>query len=234
LKWAYGITTVPERQYNYLPKTIKSLKEAGFDKPTIFVDGVSGEFSIYELTVVYRSSKVLAFGNWLLSLLELWIRNPTADRFAIFQDDLITYKNLREYLDNCKLSDNTYWNLYTFPQNELLHSGPYGWFISNQRGRGALALVFSHSVVLKLLTDPRIMAKPRSKKNAHRSIDGVVVTTLSEHLKIREYVHYPTLVQHIGDCSSIGNRQHERPTSFLGEEYNALSLSSSSSENVHK
>lgn len=226
MKWAYGITTVPERQYNYLPKTVESLKKAGFDKPTLFVDGVSGEYEDYKLTVVYRSSKILAFGNWMLSLVELWIRNPTADRFVIFQDDIVAYRNLRQYLDNCELPDNNYWNLYTFPQNEVMHSGPYGWFISNQRGRGALALVFSKTVVLKLLTHPIIVAKPRAKQNPHRSIDGIVVTTLSENLSIREYVHYPTLVQHTGDCSSIGNRQHDRPNSFLGEDYDALSLSS--------
>ena len=224
MEWAYGITTVPDRLYSYLPKTIESLRLAGFDKPTLFVDGPCGEYETYNLPTVYRSRKILAYGNWLLTLMELWIRQPNANRFIIFQDDIVMYKNLREYLERFKMPDNQYWNLYTFPQNEALHSGPPGWFLSNQRGRGALALVFSNETVFKLLTNPLMIAKPKAKSNAHRSIDGVVVTTLSANLKIAELVHYPTLVQHIGDCSTIGNRQHPRPESFLGEEYNALDL----------
>jgi len=223
MNWAYAITTVPDRRYSYFPQTIESLKHAGFIRPTLFVDGPLGDYSEYKLAVVHRSSKILAYGNWLLTLLELWIRNPHADRFAIFQDDFITYRNLKEYLEQCDMPENVYWNLYTFPQNEVLHSGTPGWYLSNQRGRGAVALVFSNDVAFKLLTNPIIIAKPKATKNPHRSIDGTVVTSLTS-IKVREYVHFPTLIQHIGDCSSVGNIQHVKPESFLGEDYDATNL----------
>lgn len=227
MDWAYGITTVAERRYNYLPSTITSLKAAGFDNPMVFVDGPTGDYTEFgNLAIVHRSSKILAFGNWFLALLELWIRNPRADRFAIFQDDFITYKNLKTYLENCdNLEDNQYWNLYTFPQNEDLHKDKraYGWFLSNQRGRGAVALIFNNNLVYRLLTHPLLMNKPKEEKNPHRSIDGTVITAMWD-LKVSEVVHYPTLIMHTGDCSSIGNRQHDKPTSFLGEDFDAVKL----------
>jgi hypothetical protein len=39
LTWSYGITTVPKRQNSLLQRTVKSLGEAGFDHPHLFVDG---------------------------------------------------------------------------------------------------------------------------------------------------------------------------------------------------
>ena len=220
--WAYGITTVPERQYNYFPVTLASLKEAGFYTPTIFVDGSSGDYEKYDLPVVYRSSKIQAFGHWFLSFLELWIRFPRAERYALFQDDFITYKNLRWFLDKQELPEDSYWNLYTFPQNEEL-TKVGGWYASNQRGRGAVALVFGKEVAAKLISCRKMIDKPREAKNAHRSIDGTIIDSLGP-LGITELVHYPTLVQHIGDCSSIGNPQHEKPFSWQGADFDALQL----------
>lgn len=220
--WAYGITTVPERQYSYFPRTLESLRSAGFHSPTIFVDGSRGEYEKYGLPVVYRSSRIQAYGHWLLTLVELWIRNPRATRYAIFQDDFVTYRNLKAYLDTQVLPDNCYWNLYTFPQNEVLEN-TRGWRYSNQRGRGAVALVFGVEAVAKLLASRTMIDKPRQVRNPHRSIDGAVIDSFLK-LDIKEMVHYPTLVQHIGDCSAIGNPQHEKPYSWLGEEYDAMNL----------
>jgi hypothetical protein len=37
-------------------------------------------------------------------------------------------------------------------------------------------------------------------------------------------VHHPSLVQHTGDVSAMGNRPHQKASSFPGEEYDALTL----------
>lgn len=226
MSWAYGITTIPERRFKYLPRTIESLSKAGFDTPTLFVDGEPSDlYKEFELTTVFRSSQIRAYGNWILSLMELWIRYPRATRYAIFQDDIIVSNNLRQYLNKFPLTDRYYWNLFTFPQNEILKPPgiKHGWYPSNQRGRGALALVFSNNTVFRLLTSENIQAKPRAGRNPHRSIDGVVQTAATRK-KILEFVHYPTLVQHIGTCSSIGNPRHDRPESFKGEDYDLMEL----------
>lgn len=224
MNWAYGVITVPERRYKYLPKTLESLKQAGFRTPTLFVDGHLGSFKEFNLPIVKRYSRIHAFGNWILALLELWIRNPRADRFAIFQDDFITYPNLKEYLDTCELKSDQYWNLLTFPQNEALWDRKtLGWYPSNQFGRGAVALVFNYDCLYKILTSPYIMAKPRNKDNPHRSIDGCLVTSMTKS-GVTEMVHYPTLIYHIGDGTSIGNRQHAKPASFQGQSFDAKRL----------
>ena len=224
MKWAYGITTTPERRYSYFPQTLKSLAEAGFNKPTVFVDGPQGDYSEFQLSIVRRSERIRAYGNWFLGLVELWFRNPRADRYAMFQDDMVTYKHLRDYLNTFTLQDNQYWNLYTFPQNEDLRpNDDPGWYASNQLGRGAVALVFNNRTVFAMLRSPILVAKPAAKQNPHRSIDGALAGCFHA-MKVTEMVHYPTLVQHIGDCSSIGNGQHDKPTSWRGQEFDANDL----------
>lgn len=224
MKWAYGITTVPDRLYSYLPKTVDSLRNAGFTTPTLFIDGAPIKVR-YDLPLVFRGDKIGAFGNWILSLLELWIRYPNYDRYALFQDDFETYKNLKQYLESCKLQDDQYWNLLTFPQNEGLRpdNNYIGWYYSNQRGRGAVALVFNHTCLHKILSSEQVMAKPQVGRNPHRNIDGCLVEAANA-IGIREIVHYPTLVHHIGDCSALGNYQHKKPNTFLGQEHDALTF----------
>ena len=220
MKWAYGITTVPSREFTYLPKTIESLKNAGFDCPTLFVDGNEGtmEKSFPHLPVVRRHSTIEAFGNWFLSLAELWVRYPHYDRYAIFQDDFVTCKNLKDYLDRCELPDNIYWNMLTFPQNEELSGGRVGWYPSNQRGRGAVALAFSRKLVFRILTSHVILAKPSAERAPTANIDGTLVTAMQQ-INVAECVHSPSLVWHTGDDSAIGNPQHAKCGSFQGEDF---------------
>src|SRR5688572_9885654 len=102
LKWAYGITTVSQRRQKYLPTTLSSLQKAGFDKPVLFVDDCPNTAlwrDEFKLEVVPRFPRIRTFGNWTLALLELTIREPYADRYALFQDDLVTYPHLRQYLE---------------------------------------------------------------------------------------------------------------------------------------
>jgi len=200
------------------------LKEAGFNHPTLFVDGPSGDYSEFDLPIVKRHSKIMAWGNWLLALQELWIRNPFADRYAIFQDDMVCYKNLRPYLEHCKLEDNQYWNLLTFPENESRNpTRKTGWYMSNQRGRGAVGLVFPNAAVPRFLSSSVFVMKSANKRCPARNIDGTTVDTAVK-LGIKEMVHMPTLIWHTGDCSAIGNPQHRKPSSFKGEDFNALEL----------
>jgi hypothetical protein len=227
ITYAYGITTVPERRETLFQRTLASLKQAGFDTPRIFVDGDSdtdswrGEFGL-EVTSHYP--KIRTFGNWILGLAELYIRNPHVDRYCIFQDDFVTYKNLRLYLDNCTYPENGYWNLYTFPKNEVKAPPNYkGWYLSNQRGLGAVALVFSREAVSVLLSAQHIIDRPKDLQRGWRAVDGGIVTAMNK-AGWKEYVHTPSLVQHTGKISSMRNREHPLATSFMGEQYDAVDL----------
>lgn len=231
MEWAYGITTVPSRRHELFPRTLASLRKAGFDKPRIFVDGDKDGASWvreFGLETVCRYPIIRPFGNWLLSLQELCIRQPKADRYALFQDDFLTYKNLRGYLEECNYKGKEYWNLYTFPDNfqrvpTEQHKPKICWFPSNQLGLGAVALVFDRTTALALLSNRMFLQRPEDAERGHKNIDGGIVHCL-KRLGWREYVHYPSLVYHTGDKSSRGGGKQPQTPCFFGEDFDAMEL----------
>lgn len=233
-KWAYGVTTVPQRRDNLLPRTLASLAKAGFDKPRLFVDPPIGPYQptvilgMYEqfgLQITARCPTIRPYGNWILALWELYIRQPTADRYAIFQDDFVTYPSLRQYLDQSSYADNGYWNLNTFPINQRIANtnNHKGWYLSNQLGKSAVALVFDPKSLIDLLTSRHMLERCQNLKRGWRAVDGAVVTSL-KRIDRKEYVHNPSLVRHTGDVSSMGGRKHPLDESFRGEDFDALEL----------
>jgi len=97
IKWSYGVTTVKQRlDDGTLERTLKSLALAGFDCPRLFLDGIKdvSPFEKFGLEMTSRYPNVRRFGNWVLSMWELYLREPTATHYAIFQDDFVTYKGL--------------------------------------------------------------------------------------------------------------------------------------------
>jgi len=228
IKWAYGVTTVPSRSNTFLVDTINSLCDAGFDYPLVFCDGPPDGVVAYDYRnyFSYRVSRIGAYGNYILGLWELLIRNPTCQRFAMFQDDILVSKNLRAYLDRCRIPDKTYLNLCTYRQNEELCPENFtGWYLSNQMGRGAQALVFTREGLRQLLSSSILVDHPLQgslKKN--RSIDGAISNAFKK-LGWSECVHMPSLVDHVGTQTVI--EQHASETfmpSFRGENFDCLEL----------
>ncbi len=190
----------------------------------------------FGLEVTTRWPTIRTFGNWVLGLGELFIREPDADRYAMFQDDLQTYKNLRQYLESCPYPEGRdpkvgkgYWNLYTFPVRQqkppVSTDGKQvdGWFLSNQLGRGAVALVFDREAVTTLLTHTHMILRPLNPDRGWRAIDGGIVSAMRK-AGYREWVHHPSLVQHTGLKSTMGNKVHPTADSFRGEDYNAMEI----------
>ncbi len=226
MRWAYGVTTVPERMGDLLPRTLASLAKAGFDRPRLFIDGFQevpkpDQFPHLEKTLRYP--KIRTYGNWVLALAETYIRTPNANRYAIFQDDLVTYHNLREYLERSPYPDKGYLNLYTFPANLRLARTTKGWFQSNQLGMGAVGLVFSREAVQTLLFNSYTIERPTDPARGWRSIDGGIVSAMKK-VGWKEYVHNPSLLQHTGAISSMGNPKQQLADSFKGEDFDALEL----------
>lgn len=244
LSWAYGVTTYkpdvnaltsrerqtgrrpPYRRLDLLPRALASLRACGFHAPMLFVDGENDPTSWrdeFKLEVVCRYPRIGAFGNWLLALGELYIRMPHADYYAIFQDDIVTSRNLRTYIESIEYPDKGYLNLYTFPKNHALSRGRTGFYPSNQKGLGALGLVFDREAALMVLSDPYMAKRPRDRQRGHKYIDGGVVDCLAQY-GWQEYVHNPTLVQHTGSISTLLNPRWSPSPSFRGEEYDLLRL----------
>lgn len=269
MKWAYGVTTVPSRRNELLTNTLAHLKKSGFDKPRLFVDGSDDSTSWsdeFGLDITIRDKVIRTFGNWYLALHELFIREPHADRYAIFQDDISCGVNLREYLEhtiknqevltksrqssvsrvgtNTQLrarlvhtvqkkvasSNNFYWNLYNVPANESLAprdmSGTsVGWYESNQRGKGALGLIFNPDGVLALLTHVHMLTRQMDEKG-WKSIDGGIAETMRKS-GFKELVHNPSLVQHQGHISSMyfpDERRLRQANNYRGDNYDYLLL----------
>lgn len=231
--WQYGVTTIPERNPEPLRRTLTSLKVSGFNYPTLFIDGDknwSWWEKEYNLPVVCRYPRIRTYGNWILTLIELYIRNPQADYYAIFQDDFVCSLNLRKYLESIQYPIKGYWNLLTFPVNHIRirdkigFSKAQGW-----RGAGAVALVFNHDALQALLSHGHMADRinPRKpghdKTRAYRYVDGAVVETL-EAVGYSEYVHNPSLIQHTGLRSATGNPRHPLSPSFRGEDFDLLTL----------
>lgn len=226
--WSYGITTVPSRKASTFPVTVMSLAKAGFDAPKLFVDG-SGDPTAYggfgNSGITCRERSLGAFGNWITSLSELYYAVPNADRFALFQDDFVTYPNLRKYLDRIILKDEAYLNLYTFPENEQYApvGGFQGFYLSNSKGKGAVALVFGNWMTQQILNSPEVTDHAHNPSKGNRGIDNCLAK-IAQRRRWHEYVHMPSLVQHIGHKSTIGHHEYPQSNSFRGEDFNASKL----------
>lgn len=249
LEWAYGVTTVLSRRGELLPRTLTSLRNSGFDRPRLFVDGSeqatdwklwARETGFGDLEITTRDPVIRTFGNWVLALGELYIRHPEADRYALFQDDLVTCRNLRVYLDLCCFPALGYWNLYTFLSNQRVaprgldgKTPRQGWYRSYelgghhppgyQAGKGAVALVFDRKALVTLLTSLHMIERPQDAERGWKVVDGGIVSAMNK-AGYSEYVHYPSLVQHTGRKSSMGNRSHPSAPSFPGENCDLLEL----------
>jgi hypothetical protein len=202
----------------------------GFDTPRLFVDtGDPTAYEQYGLAVTTRRPTIRTAGNWLLAIWELYIRTPSATRFAIFQDDIVTCKNLKEYLSKCKYPKQGYWNLITYPKNQAKAPDHDGWFKSDQLGKGAQALVFSYDAIIALLTQPYILHRINNERKGHRCIDGTIVNSL-KNAGWTEWCHNPSLVCHTGETSVMGNPKQPATESFRGEDVDALSFLGASYE----
>lgn len=230
MRWVYGVTTVPSRLDTTLPYTLKTLREAGFDQPRLFIDGAENNASYQRLGLetTCRYPAVRTAHNWVLSLHELYLREPDANRFALFQDDLVICRNARKYLDTYPYgihNESIYWNLYNFPCNEELKPPDinYGFYPSNQLGKGALALVFDRPTVIKLLSSEYLNGRPQDLNKGWQSIDGGIVISLT-NIGYKEQVHYPSLVQHIGKISTMGHGEYPLSKTFPGESFDCMEL----------
>jgi hypothetical protein len=223
LEWSYGVTTVPQRLTTLLPRTLSSLAAAGFTSPRLFVDGGCSERPS-GLLVTQRDVAVRAFGNWALAAWELYVARPQARRYAIFQDDIVLCRGARQYLEACEFPEKGYLNLFTFATNEAMIFGrPKGWHKSDQLGKGAVALVFDHEAMTSLLKQPHMVDKPQLP-TGHKNVDGAIQHSLVKQAGFVEYVHNPSLVQHVGREGTLGNSQHPDAKTFPGEQFDAMSL----------
>ena len=233
MRWAYGVTTVPERRLSLLPQTLNSLCDAGFGDPRLFVDGCDdpSSYTVFGRPITCRPNPPLkVVGNWMLGMWELYVRDPEAERYAMFQDDVLCVSNLREYLESYPYPAKGYLNLITHRENEKWTKGKPGWCEALQRGLGAAGLVFDRNALQTILSSGHMARKPASagphKIRSWKKLDGGILEGMKA-AGYKEYVHNPSLLQHCGLESSIGNTGGSFTTtiqSFPGTAMDAMNL----------
>jgi hypothetical protein len=230
MRWSYGIITVPQRSSSTLKATVDNLNKAGFTTPRLFVEYDSADqpdYSQYGLPVTYRQrlfyDYISNLGNWYLSIYELYLRDPTVDRFALFEDDIEICSNCKQYLESTPYPDHGYLNLYTAANALPTKDGeptPQGWQKSKQLGKGALALVFDRLALQALLSSHYFVDMPAAIKG-WRSIDGTIVTAM-RNVEWFEYTHNPSLVLHADSNSTMGHPKYAPAYEFPGTQFNAM------------
>lgn len=230
MEWAYGITTVPNRCQTLLPRTLESLANAGFDRPILFVDGMDENWVPPSKIggLVMHHPKVGHIPNWALALSHLYHTKPHAQRYAIFEDDLLATKGLRIYLDRW-YPERGFLNLITHPENLVLTQGIEGWHESNQKGRGAVGLVFNRECARSILSSHIFLDHTHHQRP--EAADYLVIESLNV-LGYKEYIHCPTLIQHIGGGQSVLGHQYGEMPGWRGEDFDLTQLDHNKKGNI--
>ena len=228
--WVVGILHGP-REENYLNRTWKSLEDAGWENPIIFSDGVEYDWS----KQTRRDEPLGAFGNFCCALMELFMRCPRDGNILLIQDDVVFCRNTREYLESIVFPTHaSHAKIYipSIAEDELRKTrdldekargfhelrGPVSSY-------GAQAYVFTHQQAMALLLSYPLLYHRHNNSRGHKNIDGAVYRTTANRNK-HEYVHVPSLCQHIGQTSSLGHEWQRQSTSttFPGEKFDAMEL----------
>lgn len=209
MEWAYGVTTVPERISNgCLSATLQSLEKAGFGAPHIFVDAAVDEEGqlrvpgwVYDYPVTVRHRRMGIHAHWVLSFAELCFLAPKADRFALFQDDIMMNEGTREFLESYRIPEHAYLNLFTSPRNKVKNAK--GFRPAKHRCHGAHALVFPQAAARELLATKSIM-KYMANHRCGEGVDIVIAMSLKKR-KHRPFVHHPSIIRIIDTPSTVGH-----------------------------
>tara|TARA_Y100000034_G_scaffold116174_1_gene154179 strand:- start:76 stop:744 length:669 start_codon:yes stop_codon:yes gene_type:complete len=193
-----AITTAERDGEDYLPTTLRSLRDAGFADTAIFAEPNAPAPA--NLHVIRNLKKRGAYPNFLHALKWLTFSKPFADAYIVWQDDIEVSLGLRQHLNDLLWPADR----ETIGVVSLYAAGLYGLEgeglvnITDHRAYGALAYVFPRHAAVKLTSDP-----PR---RGSLTMTDVSVGEFCRREGLSYWVHNPSLVRHIGDVSSISSR----------------------------
>ncbi len=209
--WAVGVTTAP-RPKPTIDACLDSLIQAGWESPRLFVDSaVTIAERFHHLPVTFRETKLGAWPNYYMAIVELLMREPNADAFMLVQDDIIFdhRHHMREYLEEIL------WPADPIGAVSLYCSKAYtqpraGWHAMNETWVwGALAFVFSRESAKRFVTDRGVVDHRSDPGEGLIQID-MQIGIWARRQSLPIYFPTPSLVQHIGDSSSIWLDPHSR------------------------
>lgn len=214
-EWAIGVTTAP-RAHETIEECLESVERAGWSRLRIFAEPRSHVPHGDAFSLTQRDERLGAFPNWYLALAELIMRQPHADAYFMIQDDAILAEGLRAYLESNLWPAKRVGVVSVYCPSHYSEGGRHGFFPVNKgwSSWGALAYVFPNRSARHLLGDS-VVINHRHHGNAEgiRNIDSVV-GSWCRRIRLRYFIHEPSLVQHIGSTSTIW--QHKAEDSARG------------------
>jgi len=222
-RWAVGVTTAP-RLVPTLAECLASLANAGWNDPRLFVDGAAPVPAAFAgLARTDRNPQLGAWPSYYLALAELLMRDPHADAYLIAQDDALFAADLdvRKYLERVLWPGKTPGIVSLFCPRPYTQERP-GWYPF--RGVwvwGAQAFVFSREAAQEFLADIEVV---RHRWIRDRNPLADIDWRIGQWAAARQRpIYYPTpsLVQHIGEVSSLWKglrvRGYRRASWFAGK-----------------
>lgn len=205
--WAVGVTTAP-RRLPTLQRCVRTVLDSGWDDPVLFVDGdVDVPSPLETLATCRRAPAVGAFPNYVLSLAELFMRDPHADAYLMIQDDalLLGTPAMREYLQSVLWPGDGAWIASLYCSKQYTQAS-LGWHIfPDSWVWGAVAFVFSPQALRQFLASPLVHQHRALPDGKGLSRIDVVIGQVAVANEIPILFPSPSLVQHIGTVSTIWN-----------------------------
>ncbi len=227
-QWAVGVTTAP-RRLPTLEYCLDGLSGAGWPEPVLFADeSLELPKRFEELTVTVRRPRVGAWPNYYLALAELTLRQPEADVYMILQDDALLFHHpqLREYLEEILWPGDRPGLVSLYCARDYTQ-GQSGWHeLPMQWVWGALAFLFPAEVARQFLRDPQVQAHRKTGQSGGLSGIDLVIGKFAFENEIPIHFPTPSLVQHIGQVSTLwnsarasGSRKAERFAGAIAQQF---------------
>jgi len=229
LKWTVGVTTAPREKGYYLDRTLRSLRNAGWDNIVVFAEPGSVIPDDFDGDVVSRRKQYGDWTNWGTGLYELFLSEPDTDYFFMAEDDALVCKGAKQYLESSLpfIGDFASVSLYTPAKYQQKTKG----FFNCCTGMGTwstVTVIMPHQSVWKFFSDSDVQ-KHRfddifkvnrewwlntpcvSYGQGYTSIIDTVGNTVKDAVigqwayknKLPIYYHTPALAEHIGYYSTL-------------------------------
>lgn len=210
-----GITTA-ERSEPYLSRTLESLRNSSWSggvyirsEPGVVLPALPDGSSIY-----INETRQGCFHNWHQAAWHL-VEHSNTPWILLLQDDVIfaadVFAQLPAVLQRFDRPDVGFVSLYTNRAMAPTHIQD-GWGLANYRSDkgywGALATCWRRdslhaALQTPALSQPELAHPPGTASVMHRKID-VLIGRACLHLSLKIYTPLPSLVDHIGERSTIG------------------------------
>ena len=189
--------------------TVAQLRRAGFPELLhMFCEPGTPPIRHLPRLVVHQNDRKLGcVGNWAHCLRWLW-NHTSAEYILICEDDIAFCQGARAALNIGLHSFDRvgFWSLYTPQRDEGLVGHQYGWVAAN-RGRdawGTQAMCFPRSSAQVVLD-----YAPLHNEDQLRGPTDAIVAQCFVEARLPCYYHNPSLTDHLGRISAIGNNWHD-------------------------